>query len=98
MYKTDNKKKHNTYDFQKFKIIRYFEREIYSGILTLNHALEKRINLKDEIDKFKECTKPNTLHMELDFLKEKDKKSLMVLKTKYFQKENRHYTENELKY
>ena len=36
--------------------------------------------------------------MELDFLKEKDKKSLMVLKTKYFQKENRHYTENELKY
>ena len=36
--------------------------------------------------------------MELDFLKEKDKKSLMVLKPKYFQKENRHYTENDLKY
>ena len=98
VYKTDNKKKHNTYDFQKFQIIRYFEREIYSGILTLNHALEKQINVKDEIDKFKESTKPKTPHMELDFLKEKDKKSLMVLKPKYFQKENRHYTENDLKY
>ena len=33
-------------------------REIYSGILTLNDALEKQINLKDEIDKFKESKKP----------------------------------------
>lgn len=33
-------------------------REIYSGILTLNDALEKQINLKDEIDKSKESKKP----------------------------------------
>ena len=33
-------------------------REIYSGILTLNDALEKQINLKNEIDKSKESKKP----------------------------------------
>ena len=33
-------------------------REIYSGILTLNDALEKQINLKDEIEKSKESKKP----------------------------------------
>ena len=38
------------------------EREIYSGIITLNHAFEKQINLKNEIDKFNEFTKPNTLN------------------------------------
>ena len=46
-----------TSDFQKFKTIRSFGREIYSSILTLNNALEKQINLKDEVDKFIECTK-----------------------------------------
>ena len=47
--------------FQKFKTIRSFGREIYSGIHTLNDALEEQINLKEEIDKFKESTKPKNL-------------------------------------
>ena len=49
-------KKDKTYDFQKFKTIRSSGREIYSGIIKLDDALEKQINLKDEIDKFKEPT------------------------------------------
>ena len=59
IHKTDNKKKDETY-FQKSKTILSFGREIYSGILTLNDALEEQINLKDEIDKFKESTKLKT--------------------------------------
>ena len=47
-----------TYDFQKFKTIRSFGREIYCIILTLDHAIEEQINLKGEIDKFKESAKP----------------------------------------
>ena len=43
--------------FQNFKTIRSFRRDIYSKIFTLNGALEEEINLKDEIDKFKESTK-----------------------------------------
>ena len=43
--------------FQNFKTIRSFRRDIYSKIFTLNDALEEEINLKDEIDKFKESTK-----------------------------------------
>ena len=43
--------------FQNFKTIRSFRRDIYSKIYTLNDALEEEINLKDEIDKFKESTK-----------------------------------------
>ena len=39
------------HDFQKFKTIRSFWREICSAIITLNDALEEQINLKDEIDK-----------------------------------------------
>ena len=38
-----------------------FEREIYSGIINLDGALEKHISLKDEIDIFKESTKPKIL-------------------------------------
>ena len=34
------------------------EREIYSGLITLNDALKKQINLKDEINKFSESPKP----------------------------------------
>ena len=43
--------------FQNFKTIRSFRRDIYSKPFTLNDALEEEINLKDEIDKFKESTK-----------------------------------------
>ena len=50
IYKTDDKKKDKVYDFQTFKTIRPFVREIYSSILTLNDGLEEKINLKDEID------------------------------------------------
>ena len=46
-----------TFDFQKFKTKRSFGREIYRGIITLNDVLEEQINLKDDINKFKECTK-----------------------------------------
>ena len=47
-----------TYDFQKFKTIKPFGREIDNDQLTLEDVLEDRINLKNEIDKFKEFTKP----------------------------------------
>ena len=39
------------------KTIRYFRREVYSGILKVNDALEKQINLKNYIGKFKESMK-----------------------------------------
>ena len=48
-----------TYDFQTFKKIRSFGKEIYSGTLKLNDAHEEHINVK-EIDKFKESMKPRT--------------------------------------
>ena len=54
-------KKGKTYDFQKFKIITSFWREVFSGILTLNDGVEEQINLKYEADKFKDPTKPNNL-------------------------------------
>ena len=40
-----------------FKTIRSVERDIYDGIRTLHDTLEKQINLKDEIHKFKESAK-----------------------------------------
>ena len=58
IYKRGNKKKSKIYDFQKFKTIRSFGREIYGSIITLNDTLEEQINLKDEIDKFNESSKP----------------------------------------
>ena len=50
--KTGNKKKDQTYDFQKFKTIRSFGREIYNNDLSLDDALERKIRLKDDIDFF----------------------------------------------
>ena len=41
-----------------FKIIRFFEREIYNDSVSLDDALEQQIRIKDEIDIFKESTKP----------------------------------------
>ena len=58
IYKTGTKKKDK--NISKFKTIRCFGREIYSGILTLDDALKEQISLKDEIGKFKESTKPKT--------------------------------------
>ena len=56
--KTSDKKKDTNYDFQKFKTIRFFRRKFYSNIYTSNDALEEKINLKDETDKFQTFMKP----------------------------------------
>ena len=45
IYKIGNTKKHQKYDFQKFKTIRYFGREIDNGNLTLDCARENQMNL-----------------------------------------------------
>ena len=52
IYKTGNKKKGKKYDFQKFKTIRSFGRDIYSINLSLDDALEEQVNLSDEIISF----------------------------------------------
>ena len=57
IYEVGNKKKDKTYDFQKFKTIRSVGREIYCN-LPLDDAFEKQIRLKNDIDIFKESTKP----------------------------------------
>ena len=57
IYKTGNKKKDETNDFQKFEAIRSFGREIYNNYLSLDDALELQIILKDEINIFKEPAK-----------------------------------------
>ena len=51
LYKSGNKKKDKTFDFQKFQTIKFFRRENFSGIITPDDALEEQSNLKDEIDK-----------------------------------------------
>ena len=57
IYEAGNKKKDKTYDFQKFKTIRSVGREIYCN-LPPDDAFEKQISLKNDIDIFKESTKP----------------------------------------
>ena len=57
IYKTGNKKRIK-HDFQKFKTIRSFGRAIYENDLSLDDALKQQIRLKDDIDIFKESTKP----------------------------------------
>ena len=59
IYKIGNKKKDKAYDFQKFKTIRSFGREIYNNDLSLDVALEQQIRLKDDNNIFKESTKRN---------------------------------------
>lgn len=44
IYKTGIMKKSKTYDFQKFKIIWSFGRDIYS-VITRKYAFEEKINL-----------------------------------------------------
>ena len=58
IYKTGNNKRDKTYDFQKFKTIRSFGKEIYNNDLSLGDALGEQIRLKDDTDFFKESTKP----------------------------------------
>ena len=41
-----------------FKTIRHFGRELYNDSLSLDNAFEQQIRLKDDIDLFKESTKP----------------------------------------
>ena len=52
-YKIVNEEKIKTYDFQKFKTVIHFEREMPSSIITLNNALFEQLNLTREIDSFK---------------------------------------------
>ena len=52
-------KKYKTYQFQKFKTIKSFGREIYNNNLSLDDATEQQMILKSNNDKiFKETTKP----------------------------------------
>ena len=58
IYKSGNKKQDKKFDFEKFKIIKSFGREIYCDNLTLDDVLGEQINWKDEIEKFWKSTKP----------------------------------------
>ena len=58
IYRRGNKEKDKTYDFQKLKKIRSFRRKIYNNYLSLHDAFEQKIRLKEDIDIFKESTKP----------------------------------------
>ena len=97
IYKIGNKKKDKTYDFQKFKVITSFGREILNNDLSLDDAFEQQIKSKDDIDNFKGPKKPKesvkkkkkkTLTLRNAIVMEA-KKFLMLLKVKYFQKENK---------
>ena len=88
IYKTCNKKKDETYDFQKFKATTSFGREIDNDNLSLDDALEQSTKQKKLSRKKKKYT---LLKTQLYFLKE-GKKFLMlnILKSRYFQKDNIH--------
>ena len=85
------------HDFENFKTIRSFGREIYSHNLSLDDALEQQMRLKDDIDIFlkKSKIKENKgkkyylLKTQIYLLME-GKKFLKLLKVKYFQKKNKH--------
>ena len=49
---------YKTYDFQRFKTIRSFGREIYNNHISLDDALEQQIRLKDNADIFRKTAKP----------------------------------------
>ena len=65
-------KNDKAYDLQKFKTKRSFRREIYNNNLSLDDPLEQQIRLKDDINIFKESTKPQ--------VKEKKGKKALALK------------------
>ena len=56
-----NKKKDKTFDFQKFKTIKSFGRELHNNDLSLDDTLEQLIRLKNDTDIFKESTKPKSV-------------------------------------
>ena len=80
-------KEGKVYDFQKFKTVRSFGREVYNDNLALDDAFDEQVTLKDKIDKFKEFMKPQInenreltfLKTQIDILRE-DKKFLMSMK------------------
>ena len=43
-------------------MIKFYGREVYSGIITLNDALEENANVKGDTDKLKEPTKSKILN------------------------------------
>ena len=69
IYKTGNKRRDKTYDFQKFKTIQSFGREIVSIIFSITRC--RQVNLQDAIYELKESTKGKTLEK-----KEKKTKTL----------------------
>ena len=71
IYKTSNKKKGKTYDFQKSKTIRSTVKESFNNDLSLDDALEQQIRLKGDNDIFKESTKPKVSF-------EKEKKAITL--------------------
>ena len=80
-------KEGKVYDFQKFKTVRSFGREVYNDNLALDDAFDEQVTLKDKIDKFKEFMKPQiNENRELTFFKtqidtlREDKKFLMSIK------------------
>ena len=50
-------KSHNKY-FTILKTISFFGREIYKGIIELSDAFKEQVNLKTDINEFKESAKP----------------------------------------
>ena len=69
IYKTGNKRRDKTYDFQKFKTIQSFGRERISIIFSITRC--RQVNLQDAIYELKESTKGKTLEK-----KEKKTKTL----------------------
>ena len=61
IYRLGDKKKDKRYDFQKFKTIRSFGIEICNDELALEDPLEEQVEIKNEIDKFKESMKQKAL-------------------------------------
>ena len=57
IYKTGNKKKEKTHDFEKLETITSFGREIQNNDLSLDDPLELQIRSKGDIDILKESTK-----------------------------------------
>ena len=47
--------------FRKFRTIRTFGRDIYNGEISLEKANEYQSDLADEIEKFKDKTRPKSL-------------------------------------
>ena len=82
------------YSFENFQTIKAFGKDIYDGTITLKEADDYQTDLLVEIMNFKKTTKPTSSEKKQEkklFLKtciiflRVEKKSLMLLKVKYFQ-------------